>query len=255
MRFLVRAPDLAFAMWDVFPMARGNGGHSSTRSNAGELPHGPLRRLAALHVELTTWIGGPGLFLHFFHAMHAQTRTVFCDPNRLFLGPYGKKSRIRTTDLLQKTSLSYRRSCFFGRFFRRSYVWGGVGSQSPGKQCHVQDFYFASCLVMPGCHSFLFIGFLAYARRRSLRPRYPLEHIPSVLESGHSLVHTGCVCAGPCPARAPTGAEFRCGSGTAARIPERLILIAYNMGRYRVAKSTGLWVARCNRQKGIGPST
>ena len=93
--------------------------------------HGPLRRLAASHVELTTWIGGPGLFLHFFHAMHAQTRTVFCDPNRLFLGPYGKKSRIRTTDLLQKTSLSYRRSCFFGRFFRRSYVWGGVGSQSP----------------------------------------------------------------------------------------------------------------------------
>ena len=130
MRFLARAPDLALAMWAVFPMPRGNAGHSSTRINAGEFPHGPLRRLAASHVELTTWIGGPGLFLHFFHAMHAQTRTVFCDPNRLFLGPYGKKSRIRTTDLLQKTSLSYRRSCFFGRFFRRSYVWGGVGSQS-----------------------------------------------------------------------------------------------------------------------------
>ena len=130
MRFLARAPDLALAMWAVFPMPRGNPGHSSTRINAGEFPHGPLRRLAVSHVELTTWIGGPGLFLHFFHAMHAQTRTVFCDPNRLFLGPYGKKSRIRTTDLLQKTSLSYRRSCFFGRFFRRSYVWGGVGSQS-----------------------------------------------------------------------------------------------------------------------------
>ena len=86
MRFLVRAPDLAFAMWDVFPMARGSGGHSSTRSNAGELPHGPLRRLAALHVELTTWIGGPGLFLHFFHAMHAQTRTVFLRPQSTFLG-------------------------------------------------------------------------------------------------------------------------------------------------------------------------
>ena len=93
MRFLVRAPDLAFAMWDVFPMARGDSGHSSTRSNAGELSHGPLRGLAALHVELTTWIGGPGLFLHFFHAMHAQTRTVFCDPNRLFLGPFGKSRK------------------------------------------------------------------------------------------------------------------------------------------------------------------
>ena len=90
MRFLARAPDLALAMWAVFPMPRGNPGHSSTRINAGEFPHGPLRRLAVSHVELTTWIGGPGLFLHFFHAMHAQTRTVFCDPNRLFLGPHGK---------------------------------------------------------------------------------------------------------------------------------------------------------------------
>ena len=73
----------------------------------------------------------------FFRAMHAQTRTVFCDPNRLFLGPYGKKSRIRTTDLLQKTSLSYRRSCFFGRFFRRSYVWGGRWAPKPGQQMMV----------------------------------------------------------------------------------------------------------------------
>ena len=93
MQFLVRAPDLAFAMWDVFPMARGSGGHSSTRSNAGELPHGPLRRLAALHVELTTWIGGPGLFLHFFMPCRTD-RTVFCDPNRLFLGPHGKNAGI-----------------------------------------------------------------------------------------------------------------------------------------------------------------
>ena len=98
MRFLARAPDLALAMWavQVFPMPRGNAGHSSTRINAGEFPHGPLRRLAVSHVELTTWIGGPGLFLHFFHAMHAQTRTVFCDPNRLFLGPYGKNVGNRT---------------------------------------------------------------------------------------------------------------------------------------------------------------
>ena len=107
MRFLVRAPDLAFAMWDVFPMARGDSGHSSTRSNAGEMSHGPLRGLAALHVELTTWIGGPGLFLHFFHAMHAQTRTVFCDPNRLFLGPHGKNVGNRT-----RVRSKYRRSLY-----------------------------------------------------------------------------------------------------------------------------------------------
>ena len=56
------------------------------------------------------------------------------------------------------------------------------------------------------------------------------------------MVHTGCARAGPRPARAPAGAEFRCGSGTAARILVILVQIAYNMGRYRVAKSTGLWV-------------
>ena len=84
MRFLVRAPDLAFAMWDVFPMARGDSGHSSTRSNAGELSHGPLRGLAALHVELTTWIGGPGLFLHFFMPCTHRHARFFVTPIDFF---------------------------------------------------------------------------------------------------------------------------------------------------------------------------
>ena len=102
MRFLARAPDLALAMWAVFPMPRGNAGHSSTRINAGALAHGPLCWLAFLHPVLIKGSGGTGRFLCVFHAMHARTRTVFCDSNRLFLGPPGKKSRIRTADLRKK---------------------------------------------------------------------------------------------------------------------------------------------------------
>ena len=93
MRFLARAPDLALAMWAVFPMPRGNAGQSSTRINAGALAHGPLCRLVFLHPVLIRGSGGTGRFLCVFHAMHARTRTVFCDPNRLFLGPFGKKSQ------------------------------------------------------------------------------------------------------------------------------------------------------------------
>ena len=93
MRFLAQAPDLALAMWAVFPMPRGNSGQSRTRLNAGALAHGPLCWLPALHPVLTKGSGGTGRFLCVFHAMHARTRTVFCDPNRLFLGPFGKKSQ------------------------------------------------------------------------------------------------------------------------------------------------------------------
>ena len=93
MRFLARAPDLALAMWEIFPMPRGNSGQSRTRLNAGALAHGPLCRLPALHPVLTKGGGGTGRFLCVFHAMHAQARTVFCDPNRLFLGPFGKSRK------------------------------------------------------------------------------------------------------------------------------------------------------------------
>ena len=93
MRFLARAPDLALAMWAVFPMPRGNAGHSSTRINAGALAHGPLCRLVLLNPVLIRGSGGTGRFLCVFHAMHARTRKVFCDPNRLFLGPPRKKSQ------------------------------------------------------------------------------------------------------------------------------------------------------------------
>ena len=120
MRFLARAPDLALAMWAVFPMPRGNAGHSSTRINAGEFPHGPLRRLAVSHVELTTWIGGPGLFLHFFMPCTHRHARFFVTPIDFFwdlTGKSRKTSRIRTADLRKKTSLSYRDGCFSGRFF------------------------------------------------------------------------------------------------------------------------------------------
>ena len=93
MRFLARASDPAFAMWAVFPMLRGDFGQSRTRLNAGASAHWPLCRFRALHPVLIKGSGGPGLFLCVFHAMHAQTRTVFCDPNRLFLGPYGKSRK------------------------------------------------------------------------------------------------------------------------------------------------------------------
>ena len=91
MRFFARASDPAFAMWAVFPMPRGDFGQSRTRLNAGASAHWPLCRFRALHPVLIKGSGGPGLFLCVFHAMHAQTHTVFCDPNRLFLGPPGKK--------------------------------------------------------------------------------------------------------------------------------------------------------------------
>ena len=107
MRFLARAPDLALAMWAVFPMPRGNAGRSSTRINAGALAHGPLCRLAFLHPVLIKGSGGTGRFLCVFHAMHAQTRTVFCDPNRLFLGPHGKNVGNRT-----RVRSKYRRSLY-----------------------------------------------------------------------------------------------------------------------------------------------
>ena len=107
MRFLARASDPAFAMWAVFPMPRGDFGQSRTRLNAGASAHWPLCRFRALHPVLIKGSGGPGLFLCVFHAMHAQTRTVFCDPNRLFLGPYGKNVGNRT-----RVRSKYRRSLY-----------------------------------------------------------------------------------------------------------------------------------------------
>ena len=80
---------------------------------------------AVSHVELTTWIGGPGLFLHFFHAMHAQTRTAFCDPNRLFLGPYGK-SRGFEPLTFEKTSPSLIDGAVFSAASFAEVTFGGV---------------------------------------------------------------------------------------------------------------------------------
>ena len=107
MRFLARASDPAFAMWAVFPMPRGDFGQSRTRLNAGASAHWPLCRFRALHPVLIKGSGGPGLFLCVFHAMHAQTRTVFGGPNRLFWGPYGKNVGNRT-----RVRSKYRRSLY-----------------------------------------------------------------------------------------------------------------------------------------------
>mgnify|MGYP007024461224 CR=1 FL=1 len=122
-------------MWAVFPMPRGNAGHSSTRINAGALAHGPLCRLVFLHPVLIRGSGGTGRFLCVFHAMHARTRTVFCAPNRLFLEPPGKKSRklrIRTADLPKNVALSYNR-LFFAVTYRDPLVPGGAqtGRRTP----------------------------------------------------------------------------------------------------------------------------
>ena len=128
MRFLTRAPDLALAMWAVFPMPRGNSGQSRSCLDAGASAHGPLCRFAALHPVLIKGSGGTGRFLCVFHAIHARTRTVFCDLNRLFLGPPGKKSQNvadRTADLRKNVALSYNR-LLFGVTYRDPLVRGGA---------------------------------------------------------------------------------------------------------------------------------
>ena len=130
MRFLARAPDLALAMWAVFPMPRGDSGQSQSRVIAGELPHGPLCRLRALHVELTTGSGGAGRVLHFFMPCTHRHARFFVTPIDFFWDlteKSRKTSRIRTADLRKKTSLSYRDGCFSAASFSSG---GALGTKA-----------------------------------------------------------------------------------------------------------------------------